>query len=128
MDWSWKEQLKLAGWEALSQLTGWRYAYKKARGLTDLKIHIETERAKQLRPYKGEKTFNVFILKRDKWICYLCLKPIPYGHAQVEHDLPVIRWGKTDESNCHASDDVCNQAKGTLTAAEYRAKVISPQA
>jgi 5-methylcytosine-specific restriction endonuclease McrA len=122
MDWSWREELKLAGWEVLSQLTGWRYAYKKARGLTDLKIHIETERAKQLQPYKGFKTFNAFIFWRAKGYCYLCGHYRCYQDSKpmvTEHKLPLFRWGYTTEENCDLSCWHCNQAKGILTPAEY---------
>jgi hypothetical protein len=118
-DWGLKEQLALAGWEALSQLTGWKYAYQKARGLNDLKIHIENERAKQQQPYRGERSFNSFIRKRDKHICYLCTKYIEIGESDIEHDIPLVRWGKTDEDNCHDSHHWCNMRKGRKTAREY---------
>jgi HNH endonuclease len=122
--WSWKQQLELAGWEALAQITGWKYFYHKAGGLTKLKIHIETERAKQLLPHKGERSFNRYIKKRDNYTCYLC------GHYRcyqdnkpmtTEHKHPLSRHGYTTEANCSTACWHCNSDKGTMTVQEYQA-------
>lgn len=115
-NWSWREQLSLAGWEALSQVSGWKYAYQKARGLDKLRIHMQNERAKET------KEFKLKIMRRDKWICYLDGKPIPYGEADLEHDIPLSRFGYTTEENCHAAHHRCNLAKGSKTAKEYLGK------
>src|SRR5436305_13482882 len=113
-DWSWQYQFKLAGYTALAQLTGsWKW-YQKAKGLSDLKIHILRERA------KVTKAFYYHIMYRDNWYCYLCNYKIAYKQGNLEHDIPLVRWGYTTEENCHASHERCNQAKGTMTAEEYR--------
>jgi len=127
MDWEIKYELSLLMYTALGQLD-WdkkrqTYWYAKAKGLSDLKAHVELERWKQEQSYKGFRTFREFIRWRDEKTCYLCNKYIYPGESDLEHDIPVIRFGKTDENNCHDSHHKCNLAKGTLTAAEYFAKM-----
>lgn len=118
-DWGWKEELFLWYAEARAEITGSKKWYKLARGLTQLKAHIELEREKQEQPYRGERSFNRFIRKRDKHICYLCHTYIELGESDIEHDIPLVRWGKTTEENCHDSHHRCNMRKGRKTANEY---------
>lgn len=126
-DWNWKLELKRSGYTALGQLD-WNkkrqtYWYAQARWLNALKAHCELERWKQEQPYRGFRTFRQYIRWRDNHICYLCDGYILPDDSDLEHDLPVIRGGKTDENNCHDSHHRCNMAKGRKTAAEYWASL-----
>lgn len=104
--WSWREELQLSLATVIAQLTGSRYWYGKAKGLSDLKIHIERERAKVTR------AFWLKIMWRDDWTCYLCHRKIPFGQAELEHKLALFNGGYTTEQNCFASCKTCNRKKG----------------
>jgi hypothetical protein len=123
-DFGFKYQLALMGWEALSQIFGWNYAYKKARGLSDLKMHIDLERLKMWQPYAGEKTLWQWVVKNNNGYCYLCSKPIhAWQKVEVDHDKALAKGGYSLPSNLHKTHQLCNRAKGTRTAEEYRRKL-----
>jgi len=111
----WKEKLKIEAEAWLKTLGQQIFGYK----LSPLQKHILRERLKQFKPYRGFKTFNAYIRHRDKHWCYLCKGYIQFGESNVEHDLPLGRWGYTDEKNCHDSHQRCNKAKGLMTAEQY---------
>lgn len=104
--WSFRHEAYLLLATALWQVSGSRYWQGKARGLSKIKMHILTERAKVIR------AFWFHVMYRDNWTCYLCHRKIPYGEAELEHKLALFNGGYTTEQNCFASCRKCNRAKG----------------
>lgn len=65
------------------------------------------------------------ILKRDKWICQLCLEEIKsIRDFSIDHKKPRVKNGTDDFENLQASHAECNNVKGhsthKLTPAYYR--------
>lgn len=56
--------------------------------------------------------------------CYYCGKPFGRKNPPtVEHKTPLNRGGRSEPSNLAAACNACNNAKGGMTEAEYRAQV-----
>jgi 5-methylcytosine-specific restriction endonuclease McrA len=53
------------------------------------------------------------IFKRDNYKCAICGKGAEDGaKLEVDHIVPVEKWGKTEESNLRALCKICNRGKG----------------
>ena len=59
----------------------------------------------------------------DPPICPYCRIKIPYRDISIDHMLPRSRGGTSQAENLVYCDRICNQAKGNLTAEEFRALV-----
>jgi len=112
-----KQELKLSGAEALRQLGFSKNTVRRVLGLSPLEVHILSERE------KVTTAFWYGILRRDRWTCYLRISPkCPMQNwenkeqgkpkMQVEHVIPVSKWGYTTRENCKAACQPCNLMKG----------------
>lgn len=53
--------------------------------------------------------------------CPYCEKPIPYREISIDHIQPRSKGGSSDPENLVYCDRRCNQAKGNLNGAEFKA-------
>lgn len=90
---------------------------RRTLGLSPLEIHVLTERE------KVTTSFWYDILRRDQWRCYLRISPDCPGQnwenkewgkpkMEVEHVVPVSKWGYTTSENCKSACKPCNLMKG----------------
>jgi len=71
------------------------------------------------------------IVERDKWVCYLCQKPIskeekpssPLG-LHIDHLVPLSHGGAHTPENCAASHMTCNLQKGTSIGSKAYEKLV----
>ena len=66
------------------------------------------------------------ILRRDRFICYLCEKPIRHGQESVDHVIPKSKGGDHSPSNLRAAHTDCNFRKADMSLEEYRALYPMP--
>jgi 5-methylcytosine-specific restriction enzyme A len=70
---------------------------------------------------KRNKT-RLYVLKRDKCICYLCGFFIDLKEDfTIDHVIPVVDGGSDEEHNLKAAHFVCNCAKQSMSLQQFRA-------
>ena len=69
-------------------------------------------------PLYQEENIKMYIRARDKYTCQYCGEVMPQ-RLEIDHIIPVSRGGATVPDNLVASCHDCNQAKGSMTAAEF---------
>jgi len=110
--WSWQQELKLWLYQILAWITWDNYWFGKARGLSELKIHMETERAKMMR------TLWLSVMFDGKWTCMWCgvrnFKNQESGKPklEVDHIKALFNGGYTLRSNLQVLCHWCNKRKG----------------
>jgi hypothetical protein len=62
------------------------------------------------------------IIARDEGRCFYCGREVPPDQREVDHKLPKSRGGSDRDDNLVTACRRCNQAKGTMTAAEFMAQ------
>lgn len=67
-----------------------------------------------------KKTIKNRLWDRDGDICYLCLKPMHYGSATIDHVVPLAKFGKDDMTNYRLVHPLCNIQKGNMTLEQYK--------
>lgn len=63
--------------------------------------------------------FERNIKKHGRLTCYLCLIPLDFGRAQIEHSIPLSRGGANKVENLDIACGSCNQSKHSKTAEEF---------
>src|SRR5438034_3361862 len=96
-DWSIKQEAKLWGYHIWAWVTWDNYWFAKAEGLTELKIHIQTERAKMTRK------LWLKIMFRDNWQCQIRYAGCRGRAEEVDHIKALYNWGYTNEWNLQAA-------------------------
>lgn len=88
-----------------------------------LEQHITTtygEMPARVKWHKHEKaTIIQQLWDRDGVICYLCLTPLSYNSATIDHVLPLSKGGKDIMSNYRLVHPGCNIKKGNMTLEQY---------
>lgn len=98
----------------------WTYLEKRANQATD----FANQRAGQ---NVGEITSDMILrlLARQKGKCAAAGCPIQFSHAffEIDHMMPIVRGGRSVESNLQLLCHDCNQEKGILTMREFAQSV-----
>ncbi len=110
--WSWKQELTLWFYQILAWITWNTYWFKRARGLSVIKSHIASERAKMSR------TLWLTVMVEGKWTCMWCgvkndkNQEIGKPKMEVDHIKPLFHGGYTVRSNLQVLCQWCNRKKG----------------
>ena len=85
----------------------------------------ENERRVYERCRECLELFNTsFLMWRDKGVCGLCKGKVKPGEGSVDHKVPLSRGGKHCMDNVQLAHLKCNLKKGSLTQAEWEAKLL----
>ena len=60
------------------------------------------------------------VWKLNLGICHLCLQPVVYEHAVMDHVYPLCRGGGWTWDNIRPAHEYCNSKKASLTMVEAR--------
>ena len=92
---------------------------------------VAESRARKFGVFSAEVN-RIEIAERDKWVCYLCQKPIPKEAEpsdslglHIEHLIPLIHGGAHTPENCAASHMACNLQKGTSIGGKAYEKLVN---
>lgn len=67
---------------------------------------------KRYSPYPKMSSLRI-IYKRDKGICHICKKHVPYSEATRDHVVPVSHGGSYWPKNLKLAHEKCNKDRGT---------------
>lgn len=59
-----------------------------------------------------EEVDPILIFKLQKGICYLCAGKFDFKDMELDHVIPISRWGMHEKSNCKMACKHCNRSKG----------------
>lgn len=76
-------------------------------------------------PRSPDPELRNIIIERDKGVCRYCGKEPPPGLLQIDHVVPFINGGPTDESNLVVSCFNCNHRKHDRTPEEAGMALLS---
>lgn len=63
------------------------------------------------------------LMKRDGGGCYYCGRYLLYEDTTLDHKVPKAEGGSDRKSNLVVSCRPCNEAKGAMSAAEFKAQL-----
>lgn len=85
-----------------------KYWVGRLFGLSPRNLHILRERARMTRK------LWLKVMYRDKWRCQIRhTQTCMYKAQDVDHIIPLAKFGRTEESNLQAACHPCNMWKGT---------------